>query len=229
MASELAHPSTEYEIVESEPPEVLARNLVTAGHLLASATAFFFLAFVFAYFYLRSLNNHDMWRPKHVDPSVAWGSAIVACVVLSAIAVQLGLADHRAERRPQWRVKGLVALVLGLLGLVLQVVAWSELGFGPADGGYASVYVGWTAFYFLFVIFALFWLETVLATSYRYRGWASGTATVAPGEASGDPGREGEDIRDPVSLVRAELASLSFYWTFLAGIGVLTWVVLYLL
>ena len=227
--SDLAHPATEYEVVESEPPEVLARNLVTAGHLLASATAFFFLAFVFAFFYLRSLDNHDMWRPKHVDASVPWGTAIVACVVLSAIVLRLGLADHRADRRPQWRWKGLAALVLGLLALVLQVVAWSTLGFGPADGSYASVYLGWTAFYFLFVLFALFWLETVLATSYRYRGWASGTATVAPGEASGDPHREGEDIRDPVSLVRAELGSLTFYWTFLAGIGVLTWVVLYLL
>ena len=102
-------------------------------------------------------------------------------------------------------------------------------GFGPADGGYASVYVGWTALLLpLRARIAMFWLETVLATSYRYRGWASGAATVAPGEASGDPGRPGDDIRDPVSLVRAELDALSFYWTFLAGIGVLTWIVLYL-
>ena len=43
------------------------------------------------------------------------------------------------------------------------------------------------------------------------------------------PGPAGHDIRDPVSLVRAELAALSFYWTFLAGIGVLTWIVLYLI
>ena len=80
--SDFAHPATEYEVVESEPPEVLGRNLVTAGHLLASASAFFFLAFVFAYFYLRSLNNHGMWRPKGVNPSVGWGTVILACVVL---------------------------------------------------------------------------------------------------------------------------------------------------
>jgi heme/copper-type cytochrome/quinol oxidase subunit 3 len=226
--SDLAAHATEYDIVEGEPPELLGRNLSTAGHLLASATAFFFLAFVFAYFYLRSLNNHGMWRPKGVNPSVGWGTAIVACIVLSVLLTRLGLMDHRAERRPQWRVKGLAALVLGLLALVLQVVAWTRLPFGPADGAYASVYFGWTAFYFLFVLCSLFWLETVLATSWRYRGWASGAAIVAPGEASGDPGREGEDIRDPVSLVRAELDALSFYWTFLAGIGVLTWIVLYL-
>ena len=47
---------------------------------------FFFLAFVFAYFYLRSLNVHDMWKPAHVKPDQGLGAAFVACVVLSAIA-----------------------------------------------------------------------------------------------------------------------------------------------
>lgn len=227
--SELAHPSTEYEVVESEPPEILARNLASAGHLLASATAFFFLCFLFAYFYLRSLNNAHLWRPKHVDPSTAYGTVIMALIVISALLVRLGLADHRAERRSAWRLKGLAALIAGLAALVVQVVCWTALPFGPADGGFASVYVGWTAFLFLFVFLTLYWLETVLATSYRYRGWASGGVSIGPGEASGDPHRTGQDIRDPVSLVRAELGALSFYWTFLAGICVLAWIVLYLL
>ena len=227
--SELAQHATEYDVVESEPPEILGRNLVSAGHLLASSTAFFFLAFLFAYFYLRSLNNAHMWKPKHVDASVTWGTIVTACIVASAVLVRFGLQDHRAERRNAWRTKGLLALAFGLATLVLQVVAWTQEGFGPSDGGFASVYFGWTAFLFLFVLATMFWLETVVATSIRYRGLSEGVRSVAPGEASGDPGREGEDIRDPVSLVRAELGSLSFYWTFLAGIGVLTWVVLYLL
>jgi hypothetical protein len=55
-----------------------------------------------------------------------------------------------------------------------------------------------------------------------------GAATVAPGHASGDPGRMGHDIRNAVDLNRAELAALSSYSTFLAGIAVITWIVLYL-
>ena len=47
----LADHGTGYDVVEGEPPELLGRNLASAGHLLASATAFFFLAFLFAYFY----------------------------------------------------------------------------------------------------------------------------------------------------------------------------------
>jgi heme/copper-type cytochrome/quinol oxidase subunit 3 len=219
----------DYEVVEGEPPELLGRNLVSAGHLLASATAFFFLAFVFAYFYLRSLNNAGMWRPKHVDTSLTWGTIVTACIVASAVLVRLGLSDHRADNRAAWRRKGAAGLALGLIALVLQAIAWTQQGFGPADGGFASVYFGWTAFLFLFVLCVLFWLETVLATSIRYRGWHEGERTVAPGEASGDHYRAGQDIRDPVSLVRAELVALSFYWTFLAGIAVLTWIVLYLI
>jgi heme/copper-type cytochrome/quinol oxidase subunit 3 len=227
MAAEpLAYEGTGYEVVEEEPPEVLGRNLVSASYLLAGATAFFFIAFVFAYFYLRSLNNADLWKPKGVDASIGWGTAIVACYVLSALLVRLGLTDHRALRRRQWRVKGIAALLVGVVGLVLQVIDWTHESFGPADGGFASVYFGWTAFIFLFVLCTLLWLEMTLATSLRYSRLE--TDAPPPGHASGDPHRTAHDIRDPLSLVRAELVGLSFYWTFLASIAVVTWIILYL-
>ncbi|HEY7421502.1 MAG TPA: hypothetical protein VH541_05785 [Gaiellaceae bacterium] len=227
MAESLAYEGTGYEVVEEEPPELLGRNLISSSYLLAGATAFFFIAFVFAYFYLRSLNNAGMWKPSGVDASIGWGTAVVACYVLSAVLVRLGLSDHRALRRSQWRIKGVAALVIGVVGLVLQVLAWTHESFGPADGGFASVYFGWTAFLFLFVLGTLLWLEMTLATSLRYSRVESGAP--APGEASGDPHRTAHDIRDPLSLVRAELVGLSFYWTFLAGIAVVTWIILYLI
>jgi len=227
VAEPLAAEGTGYEVVTEEPPELLGRNLVSASYLLAGATAFFFVSFLFAFFYLRALNNGDMWKPSGVDASVGWGTAVVACYVLSALLVRLGLTDHRALRRDRWRVKGLAALLVGLVGLVLQVIGWTHQSFGPADGGYASVYFGWTAFIFLFVLGAMIWLEMCLATSLRYRRME--TEAPPPGHASGDPHREAHDIRDPLSLVRAELVGLSFYWTFLAAIAVATWAVLYLI
>jgi heme/copper-type cytochrome/quinol oxidase subunit 3 len=227
MAEPLAYEGAGYEVVEGEPPELLGRNLVSASYLLAGATAFFFVAFLFAYFYLRSLNNAGMWKPKGVDASVAWGTVVVACYAASAVLVRLGLTDHRALRRDRWRVKGLVALLVGVVGLILQVFAWTHESFGPADGGFASVYFGWTAFLFLFVLGTLIWLEMTLATSLRYSR-VEGDAPP-PGHASGDRHRTGHDIRDPLSLVRAELVGLSFYWTFLAAIAVVSWIVLYLI
>jgi heme/copper-type cytochrome/quinol oxidase subunit 3 len=225
--STLASHATGYEVVEEEPPELLGRNLSAAGYLWSGATAFFFLAFVFAYFYLRSLNSSGMWRPKHVDPSLAWGTLSAAAVVVFAVLLQLGLADHRAGRRPAWRRKGGVALAAGVLAIVFQVVEWSTQSFGPTDGGYASVFVGWTAFYVLFLAGTVFWAETILATSLRYRKLPSGAPE--PGEASGDPYRMAHDIRDPLSLVRPGLETLTRYAAFLAALGVLSWIVLYLL
>jgi heme/copper-type cytochrome/quinol oxidase subunit 3 len=218
--------ATDYAIVEGEPPELMARNLRTAAHLLASATVFFFLAFVFGYFYLRSLNNAGLWHPKSVSASQAYGAVIMALTVASAFVVWLGLLDHRRERRPQWRIKGGAALALGIAAIVLQIVEWTQIGFGPADGGYASIFYGWTAFQVLFALGTLFWLENILATSLRYRRIPAGTP--APGEASGDPHRTAHDIHDPLSLVRPGLEAVSFYWGFLAGLAVLAWIILYL-
>jgi heme/copper-type cytochrome/quinol oxidase subunit 3 len=224
--TEFAQETPGYDIVEGEPPELLARNLSAAAHLLASATAFFFLAFVFGYFYLRSLNNAGLWLPKGVHPAQTIGALVMALSVASAVLVRLGLIDHRAGRRPEWRRKGAAALAVGLVGIVLQIVEWTTLGFGPTDGGYASIFFGWTGFQLVFSVGALWWLENILATSIRYRGYPK--RSPAPGEASGDPHRTAHDIQDPVTLVRAGLESVSFYWTFLAGLGVLAWVILYL-
>lgn len=224
--TELASHETDYGVVEREPPETLARNLVVGSHFWASATGFFFLPFVFAYFYLRSLNEHHLWRPKHVDPSFTLGTLAAAAVVGAAVLLRLGLADRRADRRPAWRVKGVAAVVLLVLSVALQIAEWATQGFGPTEGAYASVYVAWTGFQTLFVIGLAYWAETTVAMSIRYRG---PSRWPAPGDASGDPHRTAHDVHDPLSLVPAALTAVSFYATSLAGIVAVTWVVLYLL
>ena len=226
--TELVAETTDYGVVEGEPPELLGRNLASAGHMLASATAFFYLAFVFAYFYLRSLNNSGRFHPAHVAPSATLGTLVMALGVASALVVRLGLADQRAGRRPEWRLKAGIGLACGLLAVVLQIVEWFVVGFGATEGGYASVFFGWTGFNVLFLLGAMYWLETLLATAIRHRKIAVGDQPPA-GTASGDPGRMAHDIKDPLSLVRPGLEALSFYLSFLAGLGALAWVVLYLL
>lgn len=225
--TELAQPDAGYDIVEGEPPELLGRNLNSAAHLLASATAFYFLAFVFGYFYLRSLNNGHLWHPRHVKPSLTLGTLVTALIVASAVLVRLGVHDQRARRRPHWRLKAALALALGLVAIALQAYEWTAIGFGPTDGGYASIFFGWTASIVLFTLGTLVWLETLLATAIRYRRLPIGGRPPA-GHASGDPDRLGHDIADPLALLRAGLEALSFYLAFLAAVGVLTWIVLYL-
>jgi len=227
--SELAHHSTDYGVVERESPSIVRRNLAIGSRLWASALVFFFFAFLFAYFYLRSLNENGLFKPKGVHPPQGWGIAIVICLALSAALLHLGAADQRADRRPAWRLKGLGAFVFGVAAIALQIIAWAGIGFGPTDGGYASVYLGWTGLYTIFVLGTLYWLETCLALSYRYRAEPFGRAEVAPGDAAGDADREAQDIANPVHLNTAEVSALTFTWTTLVAIGVVTWFVLYVL
>jgi heme/copper-type cytochrome/quinol oxidase subunit 3 len=179
--------------LDSEGRPLLERNAKVASQLLASAITFFFLAFVFGYFYLRSLNNDHLWRPKGIDAPVGLGTVFFGLIVLSAVAVYL---STRGESRRALLLG--VGLVLGAAALVVQVVEWARLGFGPTGGGYASVFVGWTGFYFLFALIGLLFVEVQFANAVRKGGSSDG------------------------------LASTSFFWSFLAGIGVVTWLVLFL-
>jgi heme/copper-type cytochrome/quinol oxidase subunit 3 len=226
--TELASHSTDYGVVEREPPEVMARNLRIASQLWSSATVFFFAAFLFAYFYLRTLDSSAVWRPKHVDPSLTLGTLVTVAVVAAAVLLRLGLADHQANRSPAFRVKGVLALILLVLAVALQIAEWSTQSWGPTDGPYASVYLGWTGLLALFVVGLAFWVETTLAISIRYRGMAHG-APAPEGHASGDADRTAPDIENPLSLVQPELDAVSTFAVFLAGIAVVTWVILYVL
>jgi heme/copper-type cytochrome/quinol oxidase subunit 3 len=190
---------------EREPAEMIERNLRVAAHLWSSATAFFFLAFLFAYFYLRALNQNHLWHPHHVKPPMTTGVLIAVAVAASGVAAVLASRRLHAGDGNGWRTFGLGALVLGVVAIVLQIIEWWSLGFGPTDGGYASVFVGWTGLYLLFLIASLYWLETLLATSFRHRGHGAGTQVV--------PGAD----------------AFAFYWAVLSGIGVVTWFVLYIL
>jgi heme/copper-type cytochrome/quinol oxidase subunit 3 len=215
-----------YSVVERESPEVLRRNLSVGSRLGASALVFFFFAFLFAYFYLRSLNAQHEWRPKGVDPSLVLGTVETAALVAAGVLLRLAFANHLADNLRAWRQKGGVAAALVLLAIVLQIVEWATQGFGPTDGGYASVYIGWTSLQVLFLVGLLYWVETTLATSLRYR--KGQPAEFPRGEAAGDPHREAPDVEDPLSILGAELEALSFFTLAFAGVAVVTWAVLYL-
>jgi len=225
--SQLASHSSEYTVVEGEPPEIEGRNLITGAHLWASATVFFFVGFVFAYFYLRSLNNGGMWHPstsRRRSPSARSSPPASSGVQVPRgwrCAISAPAADRSGGRRP----RSALALLVAAIGL--QLAEWATQDFGPTQGGYASVYIGWTAMLFAFVVGTAFWLETVLATAIRYRALAVGEAPP-PGHASGDPGRPGHDVADPLSLLVPQLIAVSFYTAFLAAIAVVTWIILYL-
>jgi heme/copper-type cytochrome/quinol oxidase subunit 3 len=199
--------------IPPEPPDVAARTLSVASRLLAGATTFFFVAFVFAYFYLRSLNVEHMWRPAHLKPSAGLGVAFIVCVVASAgLAILAGRGMK--SRTPGWVRPAAASVALGLAAVIVQCVEYTTQKFGPTNGAFASIFCTWTAFYLIAVLATMYWLETQLATEIR--------ASRAPADPSGD-------IKDPDRLIAPGLDAAVFYWSFLAGIGVITYVILYLL
>ncbi len=205
-ASAPTHPS-----IELEPPEWQPRAVWVSARMLCGAASFFFIAFVFAYFYLRSLDTNHDWKIGHnINPSLGLGVAIVLVLVLSAAAMRVS-ATNEARRLPA----GLAAMVLALLAIVLQVVAWTVLGFGPASGGYASVYVGWTGCYTVFMLLCVYWIETQMATVWRRRR-DDVDATTAHVLHATDVGLAG-------------LRACSLFWTYYVANGVILFLILYLL
>jgi heme/copper-type cytochrome/quinol oxidase subunit 3 len=204
-ASAPTHPQ-----IELEPPEWQPRALRAGARGLCGAIAFFFVAFVFAYFYLRAQDPNKGWKIGAVNPSIGLGILIAIVLVASAVAMRV------AATRPEWTVTaGAVALGLALLSVVLQVIEWTTLGFGPASGGYASVFVGWTAFYAVLTVASAYWIEIQVATAWRRRREGVGTTAA--------------QVRSDDDVVQAGLDACSFYWSFFVANGVVLFVLLYLL
>lgn len=189
-----------------EGPEVEARIISIGAYLGAAAIAFFFIAFLFAFFYLRALNTNGLWgagKPgHHVHPALTVGIIVLVCVLASVALVRVSLSGVRAAQSHA-RGAGIAALVLGLVAVGVQCWQYTDLGFGPGDGGYASVYLGWTGFFTVMSFFVLVWLEMLLASS-RPAGHIR-------------PGR-----------FEADVASFSIVWTMLGIVEVAAFILLYI-
>jgi heme/copper-type cytochrome/quinol oxidase subunit 3 len=207
-ASAPTHPQ-----IELEPPEWQPRALRAGARGLCGAVAFFMVSFVFAYFYLRAQDPNRDWKIGHVAPSFALGLIILLVLVASAVLLNM------AARRPELTVSaGGAAVVLALLSIVLQVIQWTTLGFGPESGGYASVFVGWTAFYAVLTLACAYWIETQVATAWRRRREDLDPARPTPAEVMSD-----------TPVVEAGLEACSFFWTFYVANGFVLFVLLYVL
>ena len=196
--------------IEAEPPEWQPRAIWVGGRLLCGAISFFFASFVFAFFYLKALDTNHSWKIGNVVPDGGFGIAIAALFLFSAVIYRL------AARRPAGdsMAAGMIAVLMGLAAVVLQFVEYTVLDFGASQGGYAAVFFGWTATYAIVALMGLYWIEVQVATLWRVR-------------------REGKmrEIEVPTSetaLLLAGIEASSFYWAFFVAIGVLAYILLYL-
>lgn len=204
-ASAPTHPQ-----IELEPSEWQPRATWASARLLCGAVAFFLISFVFAYFYLRAQDPDNQWKVGAVNPSIGLGILILVCLLLSAGALRAAVGH------PERTVSaGGAALGLALLSVLLQVIEWTTLGFGPASGGFASVFIGWTVFYSVLTMACAYWIEIVVASAWRRRREGA-VATPA-------------DVLSDTALVDAGIEACSFFWSFFVFNGLVLFVLLYLL
>jgi heme/copper-type cytochrome/quinol oxidase subunit 3 len=208
---EASAPPTEH--VQAEPPDWQPHAIWLGGRLLCGSITFFFVSFLFAYFYLLALNTNGHFRIGNTQPPVGLGTAIAGLLLIGAIVYRLAARRQFVDVLPA----GVLALVCTLAAVGLQFYEYTTLSFGAASGGYAAVFFGWTVWYAVLALIGAFWIEIQVASLVRARTGASEQR----------PRREGVPADDD-ELLRAGIEASSFYWAYFVAIGVVAFIVLYL-
>jgi heme/copper-type cytochrome/quinol oxidase subunit 3 len=194
----------------------------TGTRIAMGSLSLLFGSFIFAFFYLRSLNSYHLWYPAQINgvafhgPGRALGIAILACVVVSALVQTLVLQQIKNGRKKAWSAGALIALVLGLAAVGLQIYQLANLSFWPGSSGFASVFVGFCPVFLTLVFLVMVWLETLLMRARHIPeiSFVEQPPTYAEAFA--------------VQRFQAGLSSFTVIWNYLAVVAVVAWILFYL-
>ncbi|HLJ98781.1 MAG TPA: hypothetical protein VKU39_02610 [Streptosporangiaceae bacterium] len=190
----------------------------TGSRLAIGGLTFLFGAFVFAFFYLRSLNSNDSWKGAGFHHPSGWDGAIVMLLVLVSAGVHyFGLQRIKAGNKLTWQISGLVALTTGLAAVGLQIDELATQSFAPGSSGYSSVFTGFYPVMIVVLLAGLLWLETLLARS-RYLPAISFVE---------QPPTYTETFA--VQRFQASLSAFATVWNYLALVTLLFWLLFYAL
>ena len=176
-------------------------------------------AFIFAFFYLRSLNSHGLWYPSGsiaTHPSVGVGTTIMVLIVISALVQTAGLQQIKAGKRDTWQLAAVIALGLGLVAAGVQIWQLTSLSFEPGGSGFASVFVGASPVLAVLVLGSMIWLEILVM---RARQIPEISFVEQP------PTFTDAAI---VQRFQASLSAFTLLWNFMAVAAVVFWVLFYL-
>jgi heme/copper-type cytochrome/quinol oxidase subunit 3 len=190
----------------------------TAARLAIAGLCFLFGSFMFAYFYLRSINASGRWLGSgYHPPSMLMGTIILAGVLASAGVQYAALQQIKAGRKRLWQIGALTALVLGVGAVVLQILDLLYLPFLPGSSGFSSVFVGFYALFIVVLLAGMIWLETLLARSRFIPAISFVEQPPTYKEAFA------------VQRFQSALSGFTVVWNFLAVTAVLFWVLFYVI
>jgi hypothetical protein len=220
MAEQAARPpeGITREVEEQGFQHESALNAAWTGSRLALGGLTFLLgSFVFAFFYLRSLNSHGLWYPSGFTGPRAWsGALIMALIVASALVQALTLQRLKAGHKAPWMAGATLALVLGLGAVGLQVWQLLNEPFFPGSAGFASVFTGTMPVFVVIIFCAMIWLEILLVAAARIPeiSFVEQPPTYAEAFA--------------VQRFQARLSAFTLVWNYLAAAALLFWIFFYL-
>jgi len=190
----------------------------TATRLAIGGLCFLFGTFVFAYFYLRSINASGRWLGSgYHPPSMLMGTIIMGAVLASAGIQYAALQQIKAGQKRLWQIGALIALVLGVGAVILQILDLLYLPFWPGSSGFSSVFVGFYALFVTVLLAGMIWLETLLARSRFIPAISFVEQPPTYKEAFA------------VQRFQAALSGFTVVWNFLAVMAVLFWVLFYVI
>jgi heme/copper-type cytochrome/quinol oxidase subunit 3 len=192
--------------------------LWTGTRLAIGGLSFLFGAFVFAYFYLRSLNSSGRWQGSgYHPPSMLWGTVIMFLVLVSAGVQYIGLQRIKAGNKRPWQIAALIALFMGLAAVGLQIAELLYLPFWPGSSGFSSVFVGFYPVFLTILLGVMVWLESLLARSRFIPAIFLAETPPTFEEAYA------------VQRFQASLSSFTTIWNYLAAMALLFWVLFYVI
>jgi len=191
----------------------------TGVRLALGGMSFLFGAFVFAFFYLKSLNSHGLWYPSGqfaTIPKAWYGATITLLVVVSALVQTAALQLIKRGNKAAWQRGAVVALVLGLAAVAFSILQLLYLPFWPGQSGFASVFVGYWPVYLLIALCSMVWLEMLIM---RARGIPQISFVEQP-----------PTYADAFAVQRfqASLSAFTLAWNYLAVMAVIGWILFYL-
>ena len=191
-------------------------SLWSGGRLFIGMYTFLIASLVFSYFYLRSSNNSELWRPNHVTAPTAFGWAIYSLVLLTAGLAIFGQRRFRKGLSGDWILAGWIGVGAGLVALFLQIYEFTAVPFYPGSSGYASTFIGFCVINIGTLVVGTYWLETALARAHRLRK-EHGSQYA---EFSSHPSAQ---------MLRANISSMTYFWGFIALSSTLLFAMFYLL
>ena len=177
-----------------------------------------FGSFIFAFFYLKSLNSHGLWYPAGFPgPQPGLGALVMGLIVASAVLQTIVLQRIKAGHKSTWQIGALIAMALGLAAVALQIYQLLNLPFPPGSSGYSSVFTGFYPVFLFIQLGVLIWLEMLLARS-RYIPALSFVE---------QPPTYTETYL--VQRFQASLSAFSTVWSYMAVMALLFWLLFYAL